>query len=269
MRREVRFSAGRVWAMLLRYLYLLRSSWPRTLELLYWPTLQMLIWGFMSQFLYANSSYVFRAFGVLLAAVMLWDVLFRGQLGLSMSFLEEMWARNLGHLFVTPLRPYEWVVSLLSMSLIRVLLGIVPAALLAIPFYHYSIFSMGLPLVAFFAVLLVMGWALGLAICGLILHQGMGAEGMAWTVVFTLSPISAVYYPVSILPGWLQHAAWALPSTYVFEGMRAVLFTEIFRADYFFAAAALDAIYLALGATVFFVAFHNARRRGALLQMGE
>ena len=105
MSAELRYSAGRVWAMLLRYLYLLRSSWPRTLELLYWPTLQMLIWGFMSQFLYVNSNYVFRAFGVLLAAVMLWDVLFRGQLGLSISFLEEMWARNLGHLFVTPLRP--------------------------------------------------------------------------------------------------------------------------------------------------------------------
>jgi hypothetical protein len=174
---ELRFSAGRVWAMLLRYLYLLRSSWPRTLELLYWPTLQMLIWGFMSQFLYVNSSYVFRAFGVLLAAVMLWDVLFRGQLGLSMSFLEEMWARNLGHLFVTPLRPYEWVLSLLSMSMIRVLLGMMPAAVLAIPLYHYSIFSMGLPLVAFFAVLVILGWALGLAICGLILRQGMGAEG--------------------------------------------------------------------------------------------
>ncbi len=229
----------------------------------------MLIWGFMSQFLYVNSSYVFRAFGVLLAAVMLWDVLFRGQLGLSMSFLEEMWARNLGHLFVTPLRPYEWVLSLLSMSLIRVSLGIVPAAVLAIPLYHYSIFSMGLPLVAFFGVLLVMGWALGLAICGLILRQGMGAEGLAWTVVFTISPISAVYYPVSILPAWLQHAAWALPSTYVFEGMRAVLFTGVFRADYFVTAAALDIIYLALGAAVFFVAFHNARRRGALLQMGE
>ena len=269
MRREVRFSVGRVWAMLLRYLYLLHSSWPRTLELLYWPTLQMLIWGFMSQFLYANSSYVYRAFGVLLAAVMLWDVLFRGQLGLSMSFLEEMWARNLGHLFVTPLRPYEWVVSLLSMSMIRVLLGIVPAALLAIPFYHYSIFSMGLPLVAFFAVLLVMGWALGLAICGLILRQGMGAEGMAWTIVFTLSPISAVYYPVSILPDWLQHVAWALPSTYVFEGMRAVLFTQIFRADYFFAAVALDGVFMAVGIGIFFISFRDARRRGALIQMGE
>jgi ABC-2 type transport system permease protein len=153
--------------------------------------------------------------------------------------------------------------------MIRVLLGIVPAALLAIPLYHYSIFAMGLPLVAFFVVLLIMGWSLGLAICGLILRQGMGAEGLAWTVVFTISPISAVYYPVSILPGWLQHAAWALPSTYVFEGMRAVLFEGGFRADYFFSAAALDVLYLTLGATVFFIAFHNARRRGALLQMGE
>src|SRR5271169_4269327 len=160
MRVELRYSAGRVWAMLLRYLYLLRSSWPRTLELLYWPTLQMLIWGFMSQFLYSNSSYVFRAFGVLLAAVMLWDVLFRGQLGLSISFLEEMWARNLGHLFVTPLRPSEWVAALLVMSLLRVLIGMVPAALLAIVLYHYSIFSLGPPLAAFFAVLLIMGWSL-------------------------------------------------------------------------------------------------------------
>src|SRR6266566_9089733 len=140
------------------------------------------------------------------------------------------------------------------MSLIRVSLGIVPAAVLAIPLYHYSIFSMGLPLLAFFAVLLALGWALGLAICGLILRQGMGAEGLAWTVVFTLSPISAVFYPVSILPDWLQHIAWALPSTYVFEGMRAVLFSGIFRSDYFVTAAALDIIYLALGTAVFFVA---------------
>jgi len=212
----------------------------------------MLIWGFMSQFLYSNSSYVYRAFGVLLAAVMLWDVLFRGQLGLSMSFLEEMWARNLGHLFVTPLRPSEWVLSLLSMSMIRVWLGMLPAALLAIPLYHYSIFAMGLPLVAYFAALLIMGWALGLAICGLILRQGMGAEGLAWTVVFTLSPISCVYYPVSILPGWLQHAAWALPSTYVFEGMRPLLFTAVFRADYLATAIGLDMLYVALGAAAFF-----------------
>jgi len=268
-RRDAPFSPGRVWAMLLRYLYLLRSSWPRTLELLYWPTLQMLIWGFMSQFLYSNSSYVARAFGVLLAAVLLWDVLFRGQLGLSISFLEEMWARNLGHLFVTPLRPYEWVISLLGMSAIRVTMGVVPAALLAIPLYHYSIFGLGLPLLAYFVLLLAMGWALGLAICGMILRQGMGAESLAWSVIFALAPLSCVYYPVATLPAWLRPVAWSLPATYVFEGMRAVMFSGVFRADYLAAAAGLDILYIGLGALVFFLSFRDARNRGALLQMGE
>ncbi len=263
------FSLGRVWAMMLRYLYILRSSWPRTLELLYWPTLQVLIWGFMSQFFAQNSSYVARAFGVLLGAVMLWDLMFRSQLGLSISFLEEMWSRNLGHLFATPLRAYEWVVSLLAMSVIRVMIGIVPAALLAIPLYHYSIFAMGLPLLAFVAALMAMGWALGLAICGLILRHGMGAESLAWTVIFALSPVSCVYYPVSILPGWLQPVAWSLPQTYVFEGMRTVLFQHVFRTDYFFAAIGLDLVYLAIGITILFLAFRDARHRGALMQMGE
>jgi ABC-2 type transport system permease protein len=266
---EASFEPARIWAMLLRYLYILRSSWPRTLELLYWPTLQMLIWGFMSQFLRTNSSYIAQAFGVLLGAVMLWDALFRSQLGLSISFLEEMWSRNLGQLFVTPLRPYEWVISLLAMSLIRVTIGVVPATLLAIPLYHYSIFDMGLPLVAFFVVLTVMGWALGLAICGGILRHGMGAESLAWTVIFALAPLSCVYYPVSTLPGWLQPFAWALPSTYVFEGMRAVLFSGAFRLDYLAIALALDLVLMALGAFIFVLAFRDARRRGALLQMGE
>ncbi|HXP06491.1 MAG TPA: ABC transporter permease [Stellaceae bacterium] len=267
--RSSAFSLGRVWAMMLRYLYILRSSWPRTLELLYWPTLQVLIWGFMSQFFAQNSSYVARAFGVLLGAVMLWDLMFRSQLGLSISFLEEMWSRNLGHLFATPLRAYEWIISLLAMSVIRVMIGIVPAALLAIPLYHYSIFAMGLPLLAFVGALMAMGWALGLAICGLILRHGMGAESLAWTVIFALSPVSCVYYPVSILPVWLQPVAWSLPQTYVFEGMRTVLFEHVFRTDYFFAAIGLDLVYLAIGIAILFIAFRNARHRGALMQMGE
>jgi ABC-2 type transport system permease protein len=263
------FSPRRVAAMLLRYLYLLRSSWPRALELLYWPAIQMVLWGFTSQFLMTNSSYIARAGGVLLAAVMLWDVMFRGQLGVSVSFLEELWSRNLGHLFVSPLRPYEWVISLLCMSLVRVAIGVLPAALLAIPLYHYSIFTLGPPLIAFFTLLLVMGWALGLMIGALLLRHGLGAESMAWLAVFLLAPASAVYYPVSVLPPWLQSLAWTLPSAHVFEGMRAVMFEQVFRLDHFLAAAALDALYIVFGAAIFLVAFRSARHRGALLQMGE
>jgi ABC-2 type transport system permease protein len=263
------FSPGRVGAMLLRYLYLLRSSWPRTLELVYWPAIQMVLWGFTSQFLMTNSSYVARAGGVLLAAVMLWDVMFRGQLGVSMSCLEELWSRNLGHLFVSPLRPYEWIIALLTMSLVRVAIGVLPAALLAIPLYHYSIFTLGLPLLAFFVLLLLMGWGVGLVIDALLLRHGLGAESLAWLAVFLLAPASAVYYPLSVLPEWLQYFAFLLPSAHVFEGMRAVMFEGVFRLDHFLAAAALDAVYMVLGAVIFLYAFRQARHRGALLQMGE
>ena len=269
MTARATFSAGRIGAMVLRYVYLLRGSWARTFELIYWPTIQMVLWGFMSQFLATNSSWVARAGGVLLAAVMLWDVLFRGQLGVSVSFLEEMWSRNLGHLFVSPLRPYEWVLSLLAMSFLRVMIGMVPAALLAIPLYHYSIFTLGLPLIAFFTLLLVMGWALGLAITALILRHGLGAESLAWLAIFLISPVSAIYYPVSVLPSWLQPVSWALPSAHIFEGMRAVMFEGVFRLDHFFWAAGLDVLYLAIGGVIFLLSFRRARRSGALLQMGE
>ncbi|CAK0779455.1 membrane hypothetical protein [Gammaproteobacteria bacterium] len=143
------FSPHRVAAMVLRYVYVLRSSWPRLLELTYWPTVQMVLWGFISQFMAANSTWVAQATGVFLAAVLLWEVLFRGQLGVSLPFFEEMYSRNLGHLFVTPLRPYELICALTVISLIRTCIGEGMASLLAILFYHYSIFDLGLPLVAF------------------------------------------------------------------------------------------------------------------------
>jgi ABC-2 type transport system permease protein len=262
-------SVRRIAAMVLRYWYLLRGSWPRILELAYWPTVQMIMWGFISQFMATNSTWVAQAAGVLIAAVLLWDVLFRGQLGVSVSFLEEMWSRNLGHLFVSPLRPGEWVAALMTMSLIRTVIGTVPAALLAIPIFGYSIFDMGLPLAAFFANLIVMGWWLGLLIIALILRHGLGAESLAWVAVFLLAPVSAVYYPVSVLPGWLQMVAWTLPSAHVFEGMRALMFENAIRWDHLAWATSLNLAYMAAAAGVFMYFFNVARQRGSLLQTGE
>ena len=92
------FSFNRVGAICQRHFYVLRRSWPRLVEMAYWPTMQMVIWGFLSQFLATNSSYIAGAFGVLISGVMLWDVLFRGQLGFSLSFIEELWSRNLSNL---------------------------------------------------------------------------------------------------------------------------------------------------------------------------
>ncbi len=263
------FSAQRVAALVLRHLYLLRGSWTRILELAYWPTMQMILWGFISQFFVTNSTWVAQAAGVLIAAVLLWDVVFRGQLGVSISFLEELWSRNLASLFVSPLRPYEMVLGLLVMSTIRTLIGVVPPALLAIPMYHYSVFSMGLPLLAFFVNLLMMGWGMGLLISGLVMRHGLAAESLAWVAVFALAPLSGIYYPISVLPPWLQYVAWALPSSHVFEGMRAVMFEGVFRYDLLAMAVLLNLFYIALGAGAFLYAFRLARIRGLLLKSGE
>ena len=268
-RSAAHFSAGRIGAMVLRYAYILRGSWPRIVELAYWPLMQMVLWGFISKFLATNSSWVAQGAGVLIGAVLLWDVLFRAQLGFSISFLEEMWSRNLANLFVSPLRPYEFVAALTLMSLIRTLIGVVPAAFLAILFYSYSVFDLGLPLVAFFFLLLMMGWAMALVITALIMRFGLGAESLAWIAIFALAPLSGVFYPVSILPDWLQAVSWALPSAYVFEGMRAVIFDDTVRFDHLLRALALNIVYIAAGGAYFLHTFHVSRRKGLLMGIGE
>ncbi|MBI3445869.1 MAG: ABC transporter permease [Magnetospirillum sp.] len=263
------FSPRRVGAMCLRHLYILKGSWPRLLEMAYWPAINMVVWGFTSQFFAGHSTWVAQAGGILIGAVLLWDVMFRGNLGVALSFLEEMWSRNLGHLSVSPLRPYELVASMLCMSLIRTVIGVLPAALLAIPLYHYSIFSLGLPLLAFWMSLMVSGWAMGLAVSAMVLRFGLGAESLAWVMIFAMAPLAGIYYPIATLPVWLQPLAWALPPAHVFEGMRALVFDGVLRLDLLASAMALDALYLSLGAAVFLWSWHGARTRGALLNMGE
>jgi ABC-2 type transport system permease protein len=265
----IAFSPGRIGAMVLRYLYLLRGSWPRVAELAYWPTVQMILWGFITQYLMRESSLLGHAAGLLIAAALLWDVLFRSQLGFSVVFFEELHSRNLGHLFVSPLRPHELICSLMVISLLRTVIGVGTAALLAIPFYGYNLLTLGPPLLAFFGNLVVMGWSLGLLVSALVLRQGVGAESIAWIAVFALAPLSGIYYPIDILPAWLQPAAWLLPASHVFEGMRALLLEHRFRFDHLAAALALNALYLTLAVRVFLHTFQVARQRGLLLQTGE
>ena len=263
------FSPLRVGAMVMRYWYLLRGSWPRILELAYWPTMQVILWGFLTLYLAQNSSLFVQAFGVLLSAVLLWDVLFRGQLGVSMSFLEEMWSRNLGHLFVSPLRSYELLASLMTISLIKTVIGIAPASLLAYAFFDFSIYSLGLPLIGFFLNLIVMGWAIGLVMAGLVLRYGLGAESLAWVAVFALAPLSAIYYQVAVLPPWVQPLTFILPASHVFEGMRAILIDGVYRPDLMWAASALNVFYLIAGSLGFLAFFRRARALGLILNLGE
>jgi ABC-2 type transport system permease protein len=267
--RNYGISGRRIGAMIARYWYLLRSSWPRLLELVYWPAVQMLMWGFLQLYIGENSGFFARAGGAFIGAVLLWDILFRGQLGFSMSFLEEMWSRNLPNLMISPLKPIEFVIALMAMSLIRLAIGMVPVSLLAIGFFGFNLYAMGLALAAFFVNLILTSWAVGIFVSGIVMRNGLGAEGFAWTIMFLLLPLTCVYYPVSVLPGWLQVVALALPPTYVFEGMRALLIEHIFRADLMWWALGLNALWFGAGVLGFLLLLDAARRHGALMQTGE
>lgn len=262
-------SLRRVGAMILRYWYLLLSSWPRLLELLYWPALQIITWGFLQTYIAQNANFFVRAGGTLIGAVILWDILFRGQLGFSISFLEEMWARNLGNLMMSPLTPIEFLLALMAMSLIRLAIGVFPMTMLALFLFHFNVYSLGLPLVIFFCNLIFTSWSVGVFVSGLVLRNGLGAESIVWTLMFALMPLSCVYYPVRVLPHWLQYVSWALPPTYVFEGMRALLMQHVFRTDLMLSALALNAVLLVASFSAFLALLRSARRQGSLLASGE
>src|SRR4051795_12216375 len=167
-------ASQRVRAMVLRYLYLLRSSWTRLVELIYWPAVQLFVWGFLQLYIAQNSGFFARATGVFIAAVLMWDVLFRGQLGFSVSFLEEMWSRNLANLMISPLRPIEFVMALMVMSIVRLAIGMVPVSLIAIAFFGFNIYGLGLALAVFFMNLMLTSWSVGLVVSGLVMRNGMG-----------------------------------------------------------------------------------------------
>ena len=270
----------RVGALVLRHVYLLRSSVPRLLELIYWPMVQLLTWGFLQSFIgqslggqatagLSPSRGLMIAGGTLIGSMLLWDTMFRAQIGFSASFLEEMWSRNMANLFMSPLRSMEFAGALALVSLIRLCIGLVPVTFFALFFFGFNLWTLGFALVFFFINLVLTSWAIGLVVSGLILRFGMGAEGLAWSILFLLMPFACVYYPVAVLPGWLQAFAWVLPPTYVFEGMRAALIDHVFRADLMAWAFAINIALLAAGLWLFVALFDNARRAGSLMQMGE
>jgi ABC-2 type transport system permease protein len=259
----------RVRAVLRRHLYLILRSWTRIVSMMYYPTVTMVVWAFLTIYLAPTNNFLQSAPGFFIGAVLLWDVLFRGQLGVSLTFIEELYARNLGNLFVSPLTLPEFIAGQLTMSVVRAIIGVGGACLFAYLLFRFSIFSMGFALIAFFANLLVFGWGIGLAMSGMIMRLGLGAEELAWASIFVVAPVSGVYYPIAVLPGWMQTFAWALPSAHVFEGMRAILLRGEFQWPHFWAAMGLNVVYLGLGAAVFAWAVRYARNHGTLLQMGE
>ncbi len=259
----------RVYALFLRHFYLIKSSFPRILDLIYWPTIQIILWGFISKFFTMYSDFYNHTAGIILSAAILYDFLFRSSISFNMLFLEEIWSRNFTNLFIAPLKVSEIITALTATALIRTMIGIVPAILLAAPFFGVSLLNLGPSLILLLMSLYLFGMTLGLFVVSGLLRFGPSFENVAWSSLFLLAPLGCIYYPLSILPETLQILAKALPLVYIFEEVRSILTTSTINYSNIMSALILNLIYFLISIYVFYSAFHEARKRGTLINVGE
>ena len=239
------------------------------MEVFYWPFLDLVIWGFITIYLTKFKGTLPDFIAFLLGALILWDILFRSQQGLSVSFLEDMWARNLLNIFVSPIRPIEYIFALMLVSIVKLLLASIVMVIFAWLFYSFNIFLLGLSLIPMIVNLVIMGWGLGIITMALILRLGQEAEVLAWAVAFLFQPVSAVFYPVSVLPPFLQTIAQFIPASHIFEGMRIIISGGGFPMHDVLWATALNFIYILTALVFFYWNFSIVRRKGLLARIGE
>ena len=260
---------NKIFALSLRHVYLIKGSFPRILDLIYWPTVQIFLWGFISKFFTLSSSYFENTVGIILSAAILYDFLFRSSISYNMMFLEEIWSRNFTNLFIAPIRISEIITALTITAIFRTLIGLIPAALLAIPFFGVSIFKIGTPLIFLLISLYIFGVTLGLLVTSGLVRFGPSFENIAWASLFFLAPLGCIYYSIEILPNWLQIIAKFFPLVHIFEEMRNILINDII--DYFQISKAIliSFLYFIFGVIIFYISYNGAKNRGTLINMGE
>ena len=260
---------SRIYGLFLRHFFLIRGSLPRVLDLIYWPTIQIILWGFISKFFTTYSDYYNNTVGVILTCAILYDFLFRSSISFNMLFLEEIWSRNFTNLFIAPLRISEIIISLIFTALIRTLIGLVPAIILTSPLFGISILNLGVPLFFLFLSLYIFGITLGLFVSSGLLRYGPAFENIAWSSLFLLAPLGCIYYPIEILPEFFQDLARALPLVHIFEEARHILVDNVVNYGNIITAFKLNLIYLVAGIFLFYYSFAQARKKGSLINIGE
>jgi ABC-2 type transport system permease protein len=259
----------RITALLVRHLYLYRRSLPRIMEIFYWPFLDLVIWGFITLYLARYQSQVPGFVTFFLGALILWDMLFRSQQGITIAFLEELWARNLMNLFASPLKPSEFLTATMAMSVMKVTVVSIVMAGSALLFYSYNILIVGIWLMPFVLNLVITGWIIGVLTTSLIMRFGQEAEVLAWSMVFLFQPISCVFYPLEVLPTWLQMIAWANPAAHIFEGMRIVLSGGASPLGNLAWAVCLNGAFLVVVVAWFYRTIAYCKEHGLLVRVGE
>jgi len=254
----------RVAAIVLRQFFLMRGSPARVFPLFAWVAIDIVLWGFITRYLNSIAHAGFDFIPALLGAVLLWDFLTRVMQGVTLAFFEDVWSRNFLNFFATPLRISEYLAGLVVTSIATSLLGLLVMLALAEIAFGLSFFAYGIAIAPFVFVLFLSGIALGVFGSALVLRLGPASEWLIWPIPTFVSPFAGVFYPVSVLPLWMQAVSKILPPSYVFEGMRAVVSGEPPPWGALVIGAVLAAIYLALACATFAGVYRHAIRTGLI-----
>ena len=212
----------RINGLLLKYYYITINRVDRLFDIIYWPILDLFIWGFTALFIQKLSDV--NVLSMLLGGVILWVFVWRASQDIAVFVLEDFWSRNLYHLFSSPVKLSEHLVSIIIIGFLRAMATFVLMWIVGIVFYSFNILSISPSLIAFSVLLLtIFGWAIGLFVAAFIFRFGQRIQVMAWSVTFLLSPFACVFYPLSALPNWAAKIAAVIPATYVFEALRAMI----------------------------------------------
>ncbi len=255
---------SRMAAIPLRQFYLLRGSAARVVPQFAWVTVDMVLWGFMTRFLSAETQTHYRFLPALLGAVLFWDFMTRVMQGVTMAFFEDVWSRNFLNVFGSPITVPEYIGGLVVSAIATSLMGLAAMVLVATLCFGLSFAAYGAALVPFILVLFLFGIALGVVSIAIVLRLGPAAEWFVWPIPALLSPLAAVYYPLATLPAWMRWIGLLLPPSYVFEGMRAVVAGQPCNAAMLGVAFALAAVDIVLACWVFERVFRHAVRTGLI-----
>jgi len=262
----MRINLNRVSAVVIRHLFV----WPRELENLaesfWWPSFDLFIWGLTTVYLQHKQGVPSFFTGFFIGAIVLWMFVYRSQQEMGLIFLREAWDRNLLNLFTSPLTVWEFLTASLLLGSLKLFISAAWMILLAYLLFAFNIFVVGWLLIPFIINLFLVGWSAGFVINGLIVRFGYRVQAFAWTLVLIIQPFSAVFYPVSVMPQWMQVVAHFLPTSYVFEGMRGALLSGRFDYQGLLVATGLNLLYLTLSLLYFARSFRKAQESGMLVK---
>lgn len=255
---------NRIFAIILRNLYTFKRNYDRIFDAFWWPTMELVIWGITGAYLIRLSPDFSNILFILVAGLTFWFVVGRSQYEISVTLLEEIWSRNLINIFVSPIKFSEWVSSIIIIGIIKASISFIWAIIVAFILYKVSLFVFGFFLVPFIFLLLMTGWWVAFLITGIILRYGSRVQSLAWTLIYILAPLSAIYYPLSTLPEYVQKISYLLPTTYVFAGIREVITEGQLDQTLLIKSFVLNCLYLILSLWYLKRSFNLLRKKGMM-----